>query len=254
MCNQIYSQGYFDGKDLNCPTENLEAKRLFESGIKILHLNVNLDPKNIDINANIFAKAVEQDTTFCDAYFFTGYLLNLNKRYKEAYAFLSVADMLSVKPSFLYKQNLASLCFKVGMYEEARKTYQELSVKFPTSPEGFYGIAATSPMIGDYKNGIENIIKAENKYTDNKTKTQCNLIKGILLTLDGQNLEAKNTLEKVSWKYNNDINFNIHYSLALLKLADLNNNKKMKKKAKRIYSRIKNKNYIPPDLQSEFKF
>ena len=71
--NIIYSQGYFDGKELHCPTENYEAKRLFNSGIKILHLNRNLDPKYLAANADIFARSIMQDTTFCDAYFFTGY-------------------------------------------------------------------------------------------------------------------------------------------------------------------------------------
>jgi hypothetical protein len=38
--NFIYSQDeYFKGKELHCQTENKEAKRLFDSGIRILRLN-----------------------------------------------------------------------------------------------------------------------------------------------------------------------------------------------------------------------
>ncbi len=249
----IYSQGYFDGKDLNCPTNNQEANRLFEIGIKMLHINTSQDPKNLAINADVFAKAVQQDTSFCDAYFFTGYLLNLSKDYRNAYAFLKVADSFSLKPSLIYKQNLAALCMKVGMFEEARESYREITLNFPASPEGYYGIAATSPMIGDYKYGLENIMKAENIYIGIDAKIQCLYIKGILFTLNGQYLEAKNTLEPITGKYKNDLNFKIYYSLALLKLSAINDDDKMKRKARKIYRQI-DENYIPPDLQSEFKF
>jgi tetratricopeptide (TPR) repeat protein len=250
----VYCQGYFNGKELHCPTTNTEAKRLFDGGIEILHLNRDLKPKYLAMNAEVFARAILQDTTFCDAYFFAGYILNLQHQYLESFAFLKVADTLSPKPILIYKQNLAAICMKVGLFNDARKTYAEMVKHFPESPEGYYGVAATSPMIGDYKFGLENISMAETKYHDNEYENQINYLKGILLTLDSQYPKAKEMLEKVNGSYKRDLNFNIHYSLTLLKISELNNDSDLKKKAKKFYDKIDDKSIIPANLKSEFRF
>lgn len=164
VSNFIYSQDeYFNGTELHCKTENKEAKRLFDSGIKILNLNRDLNPKYLVANTEIFAKSILQDTTFCDSYFFAGYLLNLQHKYRDSYAFLKMADTLVNKPILIYKQNLAGICLKIDHYEEARKYYQEIVKYFPENTEGYYGIALTSTMIGDIGLGLENINIAEKK-------------------------------------------------------------------------------------------
>ncbi|MEO5775712.1 MAG: hypothetical protein ABIQ27_02335 [Flavobacterium sp.] len=254
ISNAVYSQGYFDGNELHCPTENKEAKRLFDAGIEIMHLNRSLTPKYLAANAEIFARAILQDTTFCDGYFFAGYILNLQNKYRESFAFHKVADQKSPRPILIYKINLAAISMKVELYQDARDAYQEIVKNFPENPEGYYGIGATSPMIGDYKIGLENIIKAGNMYTDKDQLNQCQFIKGILFALDGQYAEAKTTLEEVNGKYKRDLNFNIYYSLALLKLSKLNNDEEMKKKAKKFYDKIDDKRYIPANLVPELIF
>lgn len=253
ISGRIFSQGYFDGNELHCPSQNKEAMRLFDGGIKIMHLNSNLSPKYLAANADVFARAILQDTLFCDAYFFAGYILNLQKQYPESFAFHKVADSLSPKPVLIYKQNLAAISMKVGLFKDARDSYQEMVKYFPESPEGYYGVAATSPMMGDYKVGLENIRKAESLY-GSMHENQVNYLKGILQALDGQYAEAKNTLDGVTGQYRRDLNFNIHYSLALLKLSEANNDEAMKKKAKKFYDKIDDKSDIPPNLRPEFNF
>lgn len=254
--NLIYSQNhYFSGAVLNCRTENKEAKRLFDAGIKLMHLNEKMDPKYLAINADIFAKAILQDTTFCDAYFFAGYILNLSGNYREAYAFHKVADMKSKEPILIYKQNLAAVTLKVDLVDEARETYKEIVKYFPGSPEGYFGIALTTPQLGDYKEGLKNINQAQKLYhTDALEQDHVFFIKGILLTLDEQYEEAHANLKKVSTKYKKDLNFNIYYSLSLLKVAIATNDEKMKKEALKYYDKIADKNSIPPNLKNLYQF
>lgn len=250
--NFIYSQDkYFEGKELHCQTENKEAKRLFDSGIKILHLNENLDPKYLAINADIFAKSILQDTTFCDSYFFTGYLLNLQHKYRESYAFHKMADTLSKKPIFIYKQNLAAICLKIEHPKEARRYYQEIVKFFPENKDGYYGIALKSTMIGDVDNGLENINIAEKNYGTEDKDTQ--FLKAILLTLNNKHSESLEYYEKVQSKFSKDDYFNGNYALSLYEIAKITNDEKMMKKAKKYYEKVKDKSNLTAFIKSKFE-
>jgi tetratricopeptide (TPR) repeat protein len=250
--NFIYSQDeYFNGKKLHCQTENKEAKRLFDSGIKILHLNENLTPKYLAINADIFAKSILQDTTFCDSYFFAGYLLNLQHKYRDSYAFLKMADTLVNKPILIYKQNLAAICLKIDHYVEARKCYQEIVKYFPENTEGYYGIALTSTMIGDISYGLENINIAEKKHNNENIDTQ--FLKAILLTLNNMHKESLEYFEKVQSKFSKDDYFNGNYALSLYEVATISNDEKMLKKAKKYYEKVKDKSKLTDFIKSKFE-
>lgn len=250
--NFIYAQEqYFEGKQLYCPTENKEAKKLFDAGIEILHANTSMNPKYLAKNADIFAQAILKDTTFCDAYFFTGYLLNLLQQYRESFAFHKVADKKVGKPILLYKQNLAAISLKVDLYDEARKTYQEMVQYFPENPEGYYGIALTSTEIGDVDKGLENIIQAEMKYnTENK---DVQFLKAILLNLNGKYEESIGYFEKVQSKFSKDDYFNGNYALSLYEVATISNDEKMLKKAKKHYDKIKDKSQLTDHIKSKFE-
>ena len=250
--NLIYSQDkYFEGKELHCQTENKEAKRLFDAGIEILHINENLDPKYLAINADIFAKSILQDKTFCDSYFFTGYLLNLQYKYREAYAFYKMADTLSKKPIFIYKQNLAAICLKVEHVNEARRYYQEIVKFFPENKEGYYGIALTSTMIGDVDNGLENINIAEKYYGTKDKDTQ--FLKAILLTLNNNHSESLKYYENVESRFSKDDYFNGNYSLSIYEVATIGNDEKLLKKAKKYYGKVKDKSKLSEFIKSKFE-
>ncbi|WNM20110.1 tetratricopeptide repeat protein [Flavobacterium capsici] len=251
-----YTQDYFLGNNLNCPSENNEAREMVKNGIELLHLNRDLNPKYLWPTVDLFAKAVMKDQSFCDAYFFAGYTLNLLKQYRETYAFYRVADSLSPKPFLLYKLNTAALCLKIGRVEESRKFFNDITKHFPESPEGYYGVALTAPMIGDYSNGYKNIEDAITIYKGQSKKIgkEVFFLRAVLLTLDKQYENALIAFEDVRSPFTKDINYNIHYSLALLKVSELKNDPKMKKEALKYYKKIENPKDIPDDVRALFKF
>lgn len=255
VCNFAFSQDYFNGKNLNCPSEDPEAMRLFNGGIELLHLNTRLDKKYLAINADIFAKAILKDTTFCDAYFFAGYTLSLMGDIRKTYAFYKVGEKRFGQPFLLYKMNIAATCMKLERYDEAREYYQAIVQNFPESPEGYYGIAATSPMMGDYKNGVTNVETAMQIY-DKSGKSYGNevfFLKAILYTLDKRYQEAIPIFERFKSFFKKDVNFNIYYSLSLLKTAQIKNDPKMKEEGLKYYKKVKDKAIIPDDVRKEFE-
>ena len=227
----------------------------FESAVKILHLNKQLDPKYLRANSELFFRATKEDSTFCDAYFFTGYTSRLLNEFENALVFYYMADSLAVKPSVEFKQNLAMSAMILGSDEIARKKFDELKESFPENPEGYYGVGLTSTIIGDYENGINNLNQAISIYknSSNPSITDAYYIKAILLTLSEKYEDAISYFEKSS-KFKKEPNYYTHYSLALLKTAQKNNDEKMLKEAKKMYGKIEDKTQIPPFLVPLFDF
>ena len=255
--NLTFSQDYFEGKNLYCKSENLEAMKLFNLGIETLNLNKSLDQKYLKITSNIFFKAYKTDTTFCDAIFFTGYTLRLLND-KKAIACYVMADSIS-KSKLEFKINLASEGLRMGnekSFKIARKKYNEIITLFPESTEGYYGYALTSIIFGDVNKGLENINIAIEKYKllNPKLKDEVIFLKGVLLSQNKIYGEGLEYLEKCYSTYKKDENFKIHYSLCLLKVSEIINDEKMKKKALKFYEQIENKEQIPEELKTLFKF
>lgn len=255
--NFIFSQNYFEGKNLYCKSENPEAIKLFNVGIETLYLNRSLDRKYLDMTSKAFFQAYKKDTTFCDALFFTGYTLRLLND-KNALPYYMLADS-SYNKSIEFKTNLAAECLRYANEKTipiARKKYTEIINLFPENPEGYYGFAVTSTFLGDYEKGLENINTAIQKYivTNPKLKNDVLLLKGILLSLNKRYEDALPFLENVLSTYKKDFNFRIHYSLCLLKVSELKKDEKMKQKAQKIYEKIEEKNQIPDDIKQSLVF
>ncbi|MBF4517367.1 hypothetical protein IRZ71_13470 [Flavobacterium sp. ANB] len=253
----IFSQNYFEGKNLYCKSENPEAIRLFNIGIETLYLNRSLDKKYLEKTSKIFFKAYKQDTIFCDALFFTGYTLRLLDD-ENALAYYMLADS-SYNKSIEFKTNLAAECLRYGNEDAvklARKKYTEIIELFPENPEGYYGFAVTSPFLGDYEKGLENINIAIQKYivTKPKLKNDVLFLKGILLSLNKRYEQALPFLENVSSTYKKDFNFRVHYSLCLLKVSEIKKDEEMKKKAQKIYEKIEEKDQIPNEQKELLVF
>lgn len=249
--SQAYSQNYFEGKNLYCKSENFEALKKFNGGIEILNLNHNLDPKYLAINTTIFFDAVKMDKSFCDAYFFVGYTLRLQNKLDLALRYYYIADSLSQNKSIEFKQNLAVTALMLGKDKLSRKKYSEIIKYFPESPEGYYGVALTSPIIGDVETGLENINLAFEKYKNSgqKVNDDALFLNGVLLTLNKKYEESIEYFEKTYSTYKKDENYNIHYSLSLLKVSEIKKDEKMKNKAKKIYDKIEHKEEIPKELK-----
>ncbi|MGN7810187.1 tetratricopeptide repeat protein [Flavobacterium sp. 22076] len=255
--NLAFSQSYFEGKNLYCKSENPESMKLFNLGIETLYLNKSLDKKYLNITSKVFLDAYKKDTTFCDALFFTGYTLRLLNN-KNALLCYMLADSLYNK-SIEFKTNLAAECLRYANEKTipiARKKYTEIIQLFPENPEGYYGFAVTSPFLGDYEKGLENINTAIQKYIaiNPKLKNDVLFLKGILLSLNKRYEDALPFLENISSTYKKDFNFRVHYSLCLLKVSEIRKDEKIKEKAQKIYEKIEDKNQIPDDIKQEFVF
>lgn len=255
--SQLYSQDYFEGKRLYCVSQNPEAIRLFNIGVKTLYLNTSLDKKYLEKTAQVFFKAYKTDSTFCDAAFFTGYMLRLLNE-KSAFGYYYIADSLAQNKSIEFKSNLAAEAIKMGSPKSiglAMKKYLEIIHYFPESPEGYYGYAMLSPMTKEYSKGLEYINVAINKYENSgHAKDDAYFIKAILLTLNEKYEEANDYFEKTHSSYKKQEHFKIYSSLSLLKVSEMKNDQDMKKKAKKLYDKIEDKSLIPEDLRLLYVF
>lgn len=256
ISNQVFSQNYFEGKNLYCKSENPQAVEKFNGGIEILKLNYQLNPKYFAANTSLFFDAIKIDKTFCDGYFFVGYTLRLQNKNDLALKYYYIADSLSQNKSIEFKQNLAVTALMLGKEKLSRKKYSEIIQYFPESPEGFYGFALTSPIIGDVDKGLENVNLAIEKYTNSGFKIQDEVLflKGVLLTLNKKYEESLEYFDKSYSSFKKDENYNTHYSLSLLKVAELKKDEKMKQKALKIYEKIEHKEEIPKEIKELLVF
>jgi tetratricopeptide (TPR) repeat protein len=256
LFSSLSAQDYFNGKNPYCTPKTERAEDLFKSGIKILHLNSQLDPDYLAKNRMVFFEAIKEDSTFCDAYFFVGYTSRLLNEFELALPYYYMADSLAVKPALEFKQNLAIAAMASESMELARLTYTEMKEDFPSSPEGYYGLALTSLMFGDYQEGVTNATTAWRMYNSTKDVkiADARFIKAILLTLLEDYETSIPLFEQAKSKFKKEENFKIHYSLALLKVSELKKDEKMKNNAKKVYDSIEDKSGIPEDLVPLFKF
>lgn len=247
LFSQSNSSDYFLGKRTYCPKPTDERSlKIFDLGIECIHNNLYLGSA-----AEIFQDLTKTDSTFCDAYFWAGYTFRLNNMNKEAVAFYYIADSLAQNKSIEFKQNLATTSLHIGAVDLARKKFNEMTEYFPNSPEGYYGIALTSTIIGDVDYGLENINIAEKKYSTPNKDTQ--FLKAILLTLNGEFQESLEYYKKSKSKFSKDDHFNAHYALSLYEVGILNNDEKMLKLASKHYKKVKNKDELSEELSAKFK-
>ena len=238
---------YFLGKWTYCemPSDS-KTKELFNLGMDCIKQNYAIGATN-----NIFQDLIKKDKTFCDAYFFAGYTFRLSNMNKEAVVMYYMADSLSQNKSIEFKQNLATTSMLVGKIDLSRKKFKEITTFFPESPEGYYGIALTSTVIGDIDYGLENINIAEKKYaTENK---DVYFLKAVLLTLNNKHKEAIYYYEKVKSKFSKDDNFNGNYALSLYEVGFIANDEQMLKRATKHYEKVKDKSALTEYAKSKFE-
>lgn len=222
------------------------VREIFPLGIQCIQNNLYLGSA-----VEIFSDVIKIDSTFCDAYFWKGYAYRMSNMNKEALVYYYVADSLAQNRSIEFKQNLATLSMIVGLDSLSRKKYEEIKEFFPNNPEGYYGVALTSTLLGDVDYGLENINIAERKYSQTNKDTQ--FLKAILLTLNARHEDALSYYEKVKGKFGKDDHFNGHYALSLYEQGKLKNDEKMLKDAKKYYKKIKNKNELTDETRAKFE-
>lgn len=225
---------------------NSEDKKLYQLGLDCIQQNLYIGAAN-----KIFQDLIKKDSTFCDAYFFAGYTFRMSNMNKEAVIMYYMADSLAKNPSIEFKLNLATVSMHTGALKLSRKKYEEITKYFPHSPEGYYGIALTSTLIGDIEYGLKNINIAEDRHQEDYKDTQ--FLKAVLLTLNGKHEEAIPYFEKVKSKFSKHDHFNGNYALSLYEVGTAKNDEKMLKKARKHYDKVKDKEALTEHLRSKFE-
>lgn len=222
------------------------ARDIFPLGIECIQRDIYLGSV-----VEIMTEMIKIDSTFCDAYFWAGYVFRKSEMNKEAVAMYYMADSLAQNKSLEFKQNLATASFIAGADELARKKFEEIKKHFPKSPEGYYGVALTSTVIGDVEYGLENVNMAEKKYDRPNADTQ--LLKAILLTLNEKHEESIPYYEKVKNKFNKLDHFNGSYAWSLYEVGIKNKDEKLIKLARKHYNKVKNKDELTDYIRDKFE-
>lgn len=247
--NSFAQDFYFLGKTNYCTPKKAESKKQFDVAILSLQF-----PKYYGGATNMLMKTIEEDKEYCDAYFMAGYLFRLQNMEKEAVTLYYMADSLAQNKAPIFKMNLAVSAFRLGAMDLARKKYQQMTTYFPENPEGYYGIANTSIIIGDFDNGLNNLKTAEKLYQcQDGVKKDVKYLFGILYAFKEEYKTALPYLEDVFSTYKRDDGYLATYVLTQMKVAVEINDEKLKNKAKKNYEKIKNKNTIPDDLKNKLK-
>ena len=252
LVQSTYSQSdYFNGNYTICPKPNdRESVEDFQLGIDCIKANKYIGGAN-----RLFLNLIKKDSTFCDAYFFAGYTYRLSNMDKAALNYYYIADSLSNNKSLIFKQNLAFMASKMGLFKLARKKYDEIKQYFPDSPEGFYGIASSSLFLGDIENGLENINISIRKYNEQRIKIgdEIYLVKGVLLTRNEKYIESVEVFEKLSGKITKNDEFRINYAYSLIKNGKALKDENLIKKAKKVFEKIGDKANLSEMMLVEFK-
>lgn len=238
---------YFSGNKFYCQPKTEKAKEMFQLGMRTLQFK-----QYHGAGVKIFTDLITEDRGFCDAFFMDGYLLDFMGETKLAFPLLYAADSLANNKSLEFKSKIATNALKNNRPEVALKKYEEMKTYFPENAEGYYGVALLSPIFEKYEYGLENIDIAINKY--NSKSDDSYFVKAILLTNLKRYKLAQQLFENLGSRYKKDENFKIHYALTLLKISEENNDEKLKKKSLKIYNSISDKNLIPENLKSDFKY
>lgn len=236
---------YFLGKTNYCTPQKEDSRKKFDAAITGLNF-----PNYYGGITTVLFKTIEEDQKYCDAYFLAGYYLRLQNMHKEALVLYYAADSLAQNKAPIFKQNLAIEYMRFGKVNEARKKYEEMVKYFPNNPEGYYGIANTSVVLGDHEKGLENLKLAEDLYKNTGTVNDDVIyMYGMLHSLKEDYEIALPYLDNVYSTYKKNENYLSLYALTMVKVGKSRNDEKLIKKAKKTYDKIKDKPLVPEILK-----
>ncbi len=239
---------------LECPTDNNKLIDYYKSGFEALNYQWLANTAG-----KIFFNIIQEDKSLCDAYFYTGISLTKQDKHQAALNYYYYADSLATNSNADFKQALAEAAVRVGNVGLARKKYEELIKDFPNDPDAYYGMGLTATSIGDVKNGLSNLLIAEEKYLlegtwDTIRKSEVFLMRGILFTMDKQYQEAINAFDHCSEVFNDLDDFNANYALASYKLYQESQDEKWKEVSKTAFERIKAKDKLRKSYLEMFDY
>lgn len=153
--------------------QNLRSDRSYssdEAAMKDYNRGQDASQKeDYDKAIKFYRKALARDSIFAFAWDNLGLCLRKLGRYDEALvAYQKSLDIDS--NGVMPLQNMAVVYNYKKQYEDAIKVYERLTAKDSTNPESYYGIGQIAAgQLHDYEKGLDNMCKAYNLYTRQKS-------------------------------------------------------------------------------------
>lgn len=145
-------------QDLYCGSKNEQAMQFYTGAV------VLAEQGHIEKAKDLYLKAIELDSAFCDAMDNLGQLLRSQGNLEKAiYWYKKSLKILPENPVAL--QNLALAYRLQGKMKEAIAEYQLLIKVDPKNPEGYYGLGTIYLDLKQYSNAVTQLKKAEKLYS-----------------------------------------------------------------------------------------
>ena len=212
MSSFLYSQDINKDK-LNCTPKNKKVLELFNFGIKALNFG------KIDYAKKAFQKAINLDTTFCDAYDNLAYIYRKEGDLKTALYLLHMSiESYPNNPQTL--QNFAYYWLLLGKPVKAKKNYIKLIELDPQNPEGYYGLGLVLMELHNYQESLLKILKAIQlyKYNSQKIDKDVYYLLGLNYFHLGDYKNAVVNFEEAYQKYKNEQEMNYNLGICYLDL------------------------------------
>ncbi|HZH69400.1 MAG TPA: hypothetical protein VFD80_03010, partial [Flavobacteriaceae bacterium] len=126
---------------------------------------------------------------------------------------------------------------------------------YEESPESFYPpyyAAQSAIQLGEFEHALELLDIATQNTAHKNEPPNVTLLKGEIYTLSENYSDAITAFENIVSSFNTNDKFKIYYAYALLQESKIQSDKKMNKRASRVYKRIKNKELIPEKIEAAF--
>jgi tetratricopeptide (TPR) repeat protein len=190
-------------QDLYCESKNEQAMQFYTGAV------VLAEQGHIEKAKDLYLKAIELDSVFCDAMDNLGQLFRSEGNLEKAiHWYKKSLKIFPENPVAL--QNLAVAYRLQGKTKEAIAEYQLLNKVDPENPEGYYGLGTVYFDLKQYSNAVTQFQKAEKLYSKKSSPlvTDTRYYLGISYFFLEDWAKAKDYFEQIytEFKDNPDIN------------------------------------------------
>jgi tetratricopeptide (TPR) repeat protein len=237
---------YESGLEPKCDFQDVKTKKTFKEAIDYMQKN------NLNKSFALLHQLISEDKANCDVYFFAGYVRHNQGLYEQAIPYLEKAEELMPSNESALKITLGRCLSSVGKFEQAKLKFFEAYELFPENTKSLLLAAGEAINLGEFEYALELIELSKKNSVYSGESPGVKFLKGEIYVLTENYSDAIAAFEGVTSYLNHDDKFKIYYAYALFQEAKTQSDKKMNKKAKRIYKRIKNKQLIPGKIEEAF--
>lgn len=240
---------YESGLKPKCDFQDVKTKNTFKEAIDYMQKN------NLNKSFAMLQQLISEDNANCDVYFFAGYVRYKQGLYELAIPYLEKAEEMMPSHESALKITLGHCLSSVGKYEQAKLKFLETHELFPENTKSLLLAADAAINLGEFEYAMEliELSKKNSPYSGYSGESpSVKFLKGEIYVLTENYSDAVGAFEGITSYFNNNDKFKIYYAYALLQESKIQSDKKMNKKANRVYKRIKNRALIPEKIETAF--